>query len=149
MHPNDIKMTGTLLVFWCIRYFSSSERRRFGQLNPALEDASIQAGYGQLDASGNLPTSIQLTRRQNISVRDPLVIPWKLHIGDSGTIYHVDCCCLSFPDSSKRVLTLCQFCNNSSLAFEIRGNIFASEQGQRFHLSRIPILPNIQELVSD
>ena len=131
---------GTLLVFWCIGYFSgfsgSSGRGRFGQLNPVLEDALIQAGYGQLDADGNLPTSIQLTRRQTISARDPTVIPWRLHIGDSGTVYHVDDCCLSFPDSDKRVLTLCQVCNNSSLAFEIGGNIFASEQGQRFHLSR-------------
>ena len=128
---------GTLLVFWCIGYFSAnSGRGRFGQLNPVLEDALIQAGYGQLDADGNLPTSIQLTRRQTITARDVDVAPWRLHIGDAGTIYHIDDCCMSFPDSHRRVLTLCQVCSNSPVAFEIGGNIFASEQGQRFHLSR-------------
>ena len=133
---------GTLLVFWCIGYFSAnSGRGRFGQLNPVLEDALIQAGYGQLDADGNLPTSIQLTRRQTITARDvdmtpgAIPAPWRLHIGDADTIYHIDGCCMSFPDSQRRVLTLCQTCSSSAV-FELGETIFASEGGQRFHLSR-------------
>ena len=87
-----------ILVYWIFFKFSeSSGRGRFGRLNPVLEDALIQAGYGQLDADGNLPTSIQLTRRQTITARDvdvtpgAIPAPWRLHIGDSGTRYHVDC----------------------------------------------------------
>ena len=97
---------GTLIVFWCIGYFSSRERGSLGRLNPELEDALIQAGYGRPGASGELPTSIQLTRTQNISVVDPIMASFRLHIGDSGTIYHVDDCCLSYPDSAKKVLSM-------------------------------------------
>ena len=61
---------------------------------------------------------------------------FRLHIGDSGTIYHVDDCCLSYPDSAKKVLSICQVCNNSSSAFEIGRSLFVSEQGQKFHLAR-------------
>ena len=130
---------GTLLVFWCIGYFSnfseSSGRGRFGQLNPVLEDALIQAGYGQLDADGNLPTSIQLTRRQTITARDVEVTPWRLHIGDTGARYHMDDQCMAFPDTSRRVLTLCQVCTRAAV-FGLGDNIFASDGGERFHLSR-------------
>ena len=130
---------GTLLVFWCIGYFSnfseSSGRGRFGRLNPVLEDALIQAGYGQLDADGNLPTSIQLTRRQTITARDVEVTPWRLHIGDTGTRYHMDDQCMAFPDTSRRVLTLCQVCTRAAV-FGLGDNIFASDGGERFHLSR-------------
>ena len=136
---------GTLLVFWCIGYFSnfseSSGRGRFGQLNPVLEDALIQAGYGQLDADGNLPTSIQLTRRQTITARDvdvtpgAIPAPWRLHIGDTGTRYHMDDQCMAFPDTSRRVLTLCQVCTRAAV-FGLGDNIFASDGGERFHLSR-------------
>ena len=59
---------------------------------PELEDALIQARYGQPDASGDLPGSIPLTRTQSISVVDPVMASFRLHIGDSGTIYHVDDC---------------------------------------------------------
>ena len=61
---------------------------------------------------------------------------FRLHIGDSGTIYHVDDCCLSFPDTAEKVLSICQVCNNSSSAFEIGRSVFVSEQGQKFHLTR-------------
>ena len=124
---------GTVLTFWCIGYFSSSVSRLTVRLNPEMEDALIQAGYGRPDASGELPGSVQLTRTQKISVMEPIMASVGLHIGDSGTIYHIDDCCLSYPD---KVLSICQVCNNSSSAFEIGRSVFVFEQGQKFHLSR-------------
>ena len=45
-------------------------------------------------------------------------------------------CCQSYPDTAKKVLSICQVCNNSASAFEIGRRVFVSEQGQKFHLSR-------------
>ena len=106
-----------------------------GRISPELENALIQAGYGQ-GISGETPGSIQLRRTQTFSVSDPVASSFRLHVGNAGTRYHTDSLCGCYPDNVKRELSICEICRNSSTAFEIGQGIFVSEQGQKFHLTR-------------
>jgi hypothetical protein len=107
-----------------IRCGGTFERRTVsGRINPELENALIQAGYGQ-GISGETPGSIQLRRTQTFSVSDPVASSFRLHVGNAGTRYHTDSLCGCYPDNVKRELSICEICRNSSTAFEIGQSIF-------------------------
>jgi hypothetical protein len=130
---NIIGSLGTIVTFWCCGTF---ERGTVGgRINPELENALIQAGYGQ-GISGETTGSIQMRRTQTFSVTDPIAFSFCLHVGNAGTGYHTDSLCGCLPDTVKKELSICEVCRNSSMTFEIGQGIFVSEQGQKFHLTR-------------
>ena len=112
---------GTVVTFWCCGTFD--RRTVGGRISPELENALIQAGYGQ-GISGETPGSIQLRRTQTFSVSDPVASSFRLHVGNAGTRYHTDSLCGCYPDNVKRELSICEICRNSSTAFEIGQSIF-------------------------
>ena len=77
---------GTIVTFWCCGKF---ERRAVGgRIDPGLENALIQAGYGE-GISGETAGSIQLRRTQTFSVNDPVASSFRLHVGNAGTRYQI------------------------------------------------------------
>ena len=82
---------GTIATFWCCGFFARNSRTVSStRLNPELENALIQAGYGQPSASGEASSSVEMRRTQTVSVIDSVVHSFRLHVGDAGTL-HVAC----------------------------------------------------------
>ena len=83
-----IGFLGTIVTFWCCGFFErNSPTVSSTRLNPELENALIKAGYGQPSASEEASSSIEMRRTQTVSVIDPLVNAFRMHVGDVGTVY--------------------------------------------------------------